>query len=230
MAPKPSVQALRFRPILLALVALLLGACAVPMPPVLRRPDSAPGVPESVLNSVIVYGGANATCSAVVVGPRQVMTARHCVLAVGDDPAAYTVDLDGILRLPESVEVSPFEDMALLNIGADEPAFERWAELGPAELPAGMEGWVAGYGCPLGSGVFELAVRPVHYVRRQSNLDPTLLIEDKWRGRICHGDSGGGTFDDAGLLVGINYALGTGEFNSGSMYTVPPRLGLQPSP
>jgi S1-C subfamily serine protease len=225
MAPKPSAHS---RPTLLALAALLLGACAVPTPPVLRRPDSAPGVPESVLNSVIVYGSANAMCSAVVVGPHQVMTARHCVEAVGDDPAAYTVALDGTLRLPESVEVSPFEDMALLTTG--EPAFARWAELGQAELPAGVEGWVAGYGCPLGSGVFELAVRPVHYVRRQASLEPDLLIEDKWRGRICHGDSGGGTFDDAGLLVGINYAMGTGEFNSGMMYTVPPRLGLEPSP
>lgn len=210
----------RLKAAVLALLCYLTAGCAaVAVPPVPWAADpSAPG-PEIAKQATILYGNMDVLCSAAVIGPNFVATARHCVTAIGDEPA-ITLGPDGEPRSVLSAEMSPFFDVALLEVDAP---FKVWATVTDHPPAPGLTAWVAGYGC---DGGRLLGIREVQYMHREAQLDPTLLLLDEWHGHACHGDSGGGVFDRNGVLVGINDMIGVGSDNPNRLYTAPLDVAL----
>lgn len=148
---------------------LLLAACNYQPPPPVFALEPSP-VPR---DTVLPYTDGHALCAAVVVGPRELLTARHCRR---DMPNAVVVTATGA-ALPVLAAESYGDDGMRLRVSGGLPA--------PARLGRGRAVWFAGYGC------------------RSSDDEWFRLIQTVDHSGTCYGNSGGGGFNAYGELVSI---------------------------
>ena len=157
------------------------------------KPEPTPKFAPALLSyhAVRVFQGGQLVCSGVAIDTREVFTAAHCV----DKDSGYTVtsETDPIPN-PVIAARKPWYDFR------DAVVLEtlRPTETAPASLPFDgvprmlSHAWIVGYGCDPN----RLGIRPLVLLRRDGT-------EGRYQGKFCHGDSGGGVFDDYGRLIGL---------------------------
>ena len=190
-----------------------------------------PPVPTGRVASEIIGGAETAShpevggllydgdflCSAVLVGPRKLVTAAHCVYGLEGDPAplgaAFAASLEGapqtgvagVVVHPEYA-ASPSRDIAIVWLDADAPVPPvPWNDaLDEGDLGGDVE--LVGYGDPaFGADDGERLRRTVTLPLEE--LTATHLRWNTVGAGTCHGDSGGGAFMDLGaglVLVGVH--------------------------
>jgi hypothetical protein len=181
----------------LIVLALGCGAFVNTLAQAPKAPDAPPGAEAAVGR---FYTGGQQICSAVVVGPLEVLTAQHCTrdrelgdLRVGTDAGE-----------PVGVrEVFQFADVDLVSLTLESPLPPPYAVLGP-QPAVGEELFVVGYGCSHNHTEKRL-VRAVHYVKH------VLFWGYEMEGKACRGDSGGAVFDANGRLVGVTWGFSKDE-------------------
>ncbi len=201
------------------LLALLLTGCAVDVDQ--RGAAIIGGVQTSDYPEVgaLTFDG-DFMCSAVLVGPRQIVTAAHCLYGFQADPAplavvfadnatagaATSTGVSEVFVHPD-YGTSPSRDIAVAWLVADAPVPPvPWSEeaLGDAHLGADL--LLVGYGDPAYQD--DAGDR----LRRQATVTLAELTGTHLRWNeagvgTCHGDSGGGAFMDLGggpVLVGLH--------------------------
>jgi S1-C subfamily serine protease len=135
------------------------------------------------------------TCTGVVIGPRTVLTAKHCI---GSEEGTYGKVIMGYVKIltGEMYPIrfrspDPREDIALLMVS--EPMGVEPAKIAPKDFSAALT--LEGYGCLQESSELPL-LRSATYRYKIENM---LFMS----GCVCHGDSGGPVFDDQGRLVAL---------------------------
>jgi len=156
-----------------------------------------------------VAGGVGG--SAVIVGPRWLLTARHVVVACQEHDYAQQ-KIMVVLHDGSSYEArvaivtpAPWHDVALLGVKG-EPPFKQWAEVA-TKMPA------------IGEEVCLLAAVPF-WARKCGTVDGYLEGQSKWLGDgyimyhadSVHGNSGGAVYDRSGRLLAINVAVDGGGY------------------
>lgn len=159
-------------------------------------------------------------CSAVLVGPRKLVTAAHCLYGFENDPAPLAAvfapnastspdpptDVVEVVVHPE-YGTAPSRDIAVAWLGADAPvAPVPWSEevLGDSHL--GADVLLVGYGDPAYEDDAGDRVRRLATVALAEVTSTHLRWTDPGTG-TCHGDSGGGAFMDLGggpVLIGVH--------------------------
>lgn len=168
-------------------------AWLIPLLPIVGGADDA-GDPAVV--SITIGGGQ---CSGVVVAPRVVVTAAHCIA-----PGAGTVDVAGDTANVVSIWVDRYYADSTGDVDHDLAALrlDRDANVTPISIATPVLGSVRliGFGATAPNGP-----------RGTRHAVATQIIEvDRRRARAggegattCTGDSGGAALDDDGALVGV---------------------------
>jgi hypothetical protein len=182
---------------LACLISVLLGGCLAAAPPQLGDPPQSPS--PVLADAVLPYGGLHSSCSAVAIEPHTLTTARHCLDHIG---AGWVLVPKREPYVVTDGWHSNQDDVALLHVADDLPVVSPVATYLPH---IGDLGYVAGYGCDSTQGMQRLGVRPMRYLGRDS-------FGTFWyAGSACHGDSGGGVFDESGALIGVTVLVNTDE-------------------
>lgn len=204
-------------------VVLALGGCA-------ERPAPAP-VPGSlaVLISASTPTGtalrATAVCSAVVLGPNTVATARHCLTgrtAASLDVVVGPVDLcdpDAATRRFRILGAHGSDgDVEVLTVDAELGQLGREI-VGPPVVDAPVQAW--GWGSQTRTGALScnprnrsLRVVECDAAGLEASYSASLCAEpDGGTGGVCGGDSGGPVFDEQGqgLIAIVSASRGCGE-------------------
>lgn len=173
------------------LLAIVLVACA----PLRAAYVPAPDAPDATPFTLRLYMNGSQICTAVLVGPRSVYTAAHCIRESAD----YAVSRDSGMVFVRVQDVTQVGDRDLVEVELAAPLPGPYARLGAAQH-RGDKAWIAGYGC-----------ESPHLAQRLLVLEhqaaPPYEDEIEYKGRACHGDSGSGVYDVEGGLVGITSAI-----------------------
>lgn len=147
-------------------------------------PPIAPESGDAQAHAVMITDSLGIpVCSGVAIGMNTALTAAHCMSRAASAEGQH---------IDAAIYPWPGRDIALISVAAPfhaRPAFMR------KDRPERVH--IVGWGC---SGMRELATREL----RMSSYWPDA---DYLEGRICHGDSGAGVFDDRGALVAIGVAF-----------------------
>lgn len=151
-------------------LAACIGSCTL-------TPFVAPTVPGNT-PAAAVYRivSSTYTCSAVAIGPRTLLTAKHC------GPGPFVSAAASLLAV---VEVDPGRDVQTLYSPYVE--LEAWIPIATVPPTGGDAATIIGYGCDK-----RLAARGLRYVSY-----------NEYEGRACKGDSGGAIVNANGELLGI---------------------------
>lgn len=171
----------------LILAILVLAGCSPARPPAVKAP--AP-VWDSVYKLHLEDGSR---CSAVAIGPIRYLTAGHCAgrVAVLESRAGEKYEAGTPKAAPEA-------DVALGSAARPLPA---WAQIGVDMPRTGSRLTLNGYGCD-----------PRGLVRASMWVSQTPVMFGRYTvvGPVCHGDSGGGVFNEQGELVAVISGVGAG--------------------
>jgi Trypsin len=172
-------------------VVYALLAWLIPLLPIIGGTDDDAGDPAVV--SITIGGGQ---CSGVVVAPRVVVTAAHCIA-----PGTGTVDVGGVTANVVTTWVDRYytgdvdHDLAALRLDRD-------ATVAPIPIASPVLGSVRliGFGATAPDG--PRGTR--HVVATQIiEVDPRQARAGGEGATTCTGDSGGAALDDTGALVGV---------------------------
>jgi MYXO-CTERM domain-containing protein len=198
-----------------ALASVLAAGCA-PSPIDVSRTEIVDGTRENGYQSVyFMYRLDGAACTAALISPRVVLTARHCVASgSGAAPASYfrlyrgtdTRTFDAEYRVSR-VEIIPgssssigdgrAQDVALLVLSAPSPdtPYEISRDRSPGSL-VGMDVTAIGFGqTPSGSSGVKLRT-----TARVQGYEGGLVFVDP---AVCQGDSGGPLIAADGRIYGV---------------------------
>jgi S1-C subfamily serine protease len=154
--------------------------------PALATPEWLAPLPHK---AAVLLSWENTTCSGVAIGPREVLTAKHCV-AKGK---TEVFDQRGGRYLSQTILVRPnSEDVAVVILHPSVSLLDR-AYVSKTSPNTGDLLFVAGFGCFSPT----LDVRPVIYLGLSESGGMFL------NGSICFGDSGGAVMTQSGELVGV---------------------------
>ncbi len=185
-------------------------------------------------STLMVLNARGGVCSGIVLSPRAILTAAHCV-AGGTDIRVHWKDggSEPVLVPPASVTLHPGYDgdaiaarrrsidMALLRMAAPLPQRFTPATLHDGELPrAGAPITLAGYGVTReGEAQTTGTYRSASLTAVEPYGPGKLLIwaqDAKAAGKpgagVCQGDSGGPMFSSSGLVVAVS-SWSTGASN-----------------
>ncbi len=200
------------------LLALLMAGCATDLDqrtlPIVGGAETT-GWPEV---GALTYDG-DFLCSGVLVGPRMLITAAHCLYGLENDPAplaaAFAANASGGSQSTDVVEIvvhpeygtAPSRDIAVAWLGAGAPvAPVPWSQDVLDDSHLGAEIFLVGYGDPAFGDDAGDRLRRVAAVSLAELTSTHLRWNDPDAG-TCHGDSGGGAFMDLGggpVLVGVH--------------------------
>ncbi len=188
---------------LLPIVLLLIASCAVEVQPIdavaeASCPESTPSTDRRV---VLLKTAARGLCTAAVIGPRELLTAAHCVghgdaELVLDDGSAVPTDTDGVD--PDGADAARLYlptyrfDVEPLEIATRAPAAGEWLAL-------------IGFGCTHARERRLLGVKDpaVEDRARLANL-PQERMGTAF-GCTCPGDSGAPLIDGEGKIAGVHF-------------------------
>lgn len=157
-------------------------------------------------------------CSAVLVGPRQLVTAAHCLYGLENDPAPLSAVFAANASTGTSVDVTevvvhpdyattPSQDIAVAWLGADAPVPPvPWSVEPLDDSQVGQDVEIVGFGDPAyqdsdGDRLRRTATVPL------GELTSTHARWNDAAAGTCHGDSGGGAYMDLGggpVLIGVH--------------------------
>ncbi len=185
-------------------LAALLGGCEATInagtpfvPEGVQEPPAA--VLEASADVAVLFNGAGAKCSAVLMGTGGALSDRHCYGVPQHDGGDYGVLIaHGTQRYDVVAVAQPdvMKDAVILELDGD--GGDGNVELALEPVGFNVNVWTAGDGCS-GNSFY-----PV--------LHSGLTVEDGWattavKARVmpatCKGDSGGGMFTADGRLVGL---------------------------
>lgn len=199
-------------------LALLLTGCAAELDQ--RVQPIVGGVETTAWSEVgaLTYDG-DFLCSAVLVGPRKLVTVAHCLYGFENDPtplaAVFAPNATTGTQSADVVEVlvhseygtAPSRDIAVAWLGADAPvAPVPWSQAVLDDSHLGTEILLVGYGDPAFEDDGGDRLRRVATVSLGELTSTHLRWNDAAAG-TCHGDSGGGAFMDLGggpVLIGVH--------------------------
>lgn len=176
------------------IACLFLAGCAMTMIP--ASPEAPPDIGKSVYRLSL---GEGAHCTAVVAPGGVYFTAGHCAGFIGPYEMAHP---GGVVYEAEPPQAATDADIAVGFTSA--PGTTEIA----LDLPLpGDTVWMTGFGCS------------PEEVRSMVWTGAERYEKIVTRGMICKGDSGGGVFDNLGLLVAVVSSYDTA--NQSISYVVP---------
>ena len=161
---------------------------------------------------VTLYWLGGFVCSGVVVEPRTVVTAAHCLYGYPDDDTGLSVRFGPQAAAPEreilassfavhpNYSTSVTHDLARVTLTEDAPVEPTgWSTVPLGDDLLGRSLDIVGFGETVAG-----EVDPDFFRRRaEVTVDEVTDLQIKWfgdDGNLCDGDSGGAAFDDGALL------------------------------
>lgn len=154
----------------------------------------------------LVNGKADILGSAVLIHPRVILTAQHCIVMPKEKPQYFLTQNGQLIRITKAILLDGYDvnsiknDLALCILEEDcaEPPAEilrHFYELNPGEELVTV-GWSLGYKKVSHPGIVSYYGSLIEDYGRIMRM---LAI----RGSVYYGDSGGAVFEDGGKLAGI---------------------------
>jgi S1-C subfamily serine protease len=209
-------------------VAALLSSAAVPAWAVVGASESGARFADHVVMVLVRAGEREGICTGVVLGPRVVLTAAHC-LGPTRDMAVHYRDADGkpVLIAVAAAAIHPLyradaivTRQVSIDLALVETATSLETRFTPARLaegdgpPVGAETILAGYGDGREGDTSSAGTLRAARLKVRAPLSSILMWAEDARASgagACGGDSGGPLFLDDGETVAAIVAWTSGE-------------------
>lgn len=173
-------------------LSMLLVSCALPAPLAdMVIPTDTPVVP--------LLTDAGRQCSAVLVGDHHALTAAHCMR-----DATKAILLTNLGPVPVAGMSQPIPELDAMVLETTSTIPPPYAHLALEVPQLGALAHLQGYGCERASPAVPRFYTTTLVFRGTEPKPPHDYI---FSGVACHGDSGGGIFNEDGELIAITSAI-----------------------